>query len=78
MKMLQDASGVDLKPVLDTAEDGEVEEEVEEVQTVNVLLDEKPATTIVVDQGIALTSRASKKSVNIVVGSEEGTDGVSK
>jgi hypothetical protein len=78
MKMLQDASGVDVKPVLDTAEEGEVEEEVEEVQTVNVTLDEKPATTIVVDQGIALTSRASKKSVNIVVESEEGTNSVSK
>ena len=78
MKMLQDASGVDLKPTLDMAEEGEVEEEVEEVQTVNVTLDEKPVTTIVVDQGIALTSRASKKSVNIVVESEEGTNSVSK
>ena len=78
MKMLQDASGVDLKPTLDMAEEGEVEEEVEEVQTVNVTLDEKPVTTIVVDQGIVLTSRASKKSVNIVVESEEGTNSVSK
>jgi hypothetical protein len=79
MKMLQDASGVELSPVTSPTND-------EDVPTVNieiedkpsVEIDEKPSTTVVVDQGIALTSRASKKSVNIIVESEEGTQGLAK
>lgn len=69
MKMLQDASGVEISSVAGDA----VEEEVPTVSA--VLEEEKPATgpTIVVDQGVQLTGEVSKKSVNIIVESPTGT-----
>jgi carbamoylphosphate synthase small subunit len=69
MKMLQDASGVEIASGPGTAD--AVEEEVPTVSA--VLEEEKPATTIVVDQGVQLSGETSKKSVNIIVESPTGT-----
>ena len=69
MKMLQDASGVEI-----ASGGGKADAVEEEVPTVSAVLEEeKPATTIVVDQGVQLTGETSKKSVNIIVESPTGT-----
>lgn len=78
MKMLQDASGVeltDMKSPENPEEEANAPTPVsKEVPTIDVSLDEKPATSIVVDQGVQLGAGVSKKSVNIIVTSPTGTN----
>ena len=78
MKMLQDASGVeltDMKSPENPEEEANASTPVsKEVPTIDVSLDEKPDTTVVVDQGVKLREVVSKKSVNIIVTSPTGTN----